>query len=142
MKLMQLSLFLENKPGALSSVCRVLKENNLSISTLQVADTKEYGILRLLVAEWERAVQVLEAAGFVVKTTEVLALPVADRPGGLAELLEIADRNELSVEYMYAFTFGSGKDAVIVFRFDKPELAAQVLEDAGMGGTINIFDRD
>ena len=78
MKIIQLSLFVENRPGALNDVCRTLKENNINISTLSLADTKSFGILRLLVKEHEKAKQVLEAAGFVVKTTEVLAVPVAN----------------------------------------------------------------
>ena len=121
MLIKQLSLFVENKPGSLYPICKVLKDNNISIRTLSLADTEQFGILRLLVKEWEKARDVLSAAGFIVKVTDVIALPVADRPGGLAELLEIVDKHNISVEYMYAFTFGHDQTAVMVFRFDNPE---------------------
>ena len=84
MPIKQLSLFVENQPGSLSKVCQVLKENRINISTLSLADTREYGILRLLIQEHDRARVVLEKAGYVVKVTDVLALTVPDHPGGLA----------------------------------------------------------
>ena len=119
----QLSLFVENAPGSISKVCRVLKEHNLSISTLSLADTSEFGILRLLIKESDTAARVLTAAGFVVKSADVLALTVPNRAGGLSEIFDILDRHNLSVEYMYAFTAGNADKAVIVFRFEDPALA-------------------
>ena len=129
MPIKQLSLFVENRPGSLSAVCKVLKDNNLSIRTLSLADTQQFGILRLLLAEHEQAREALEKAGFIVKVTDVLALEVPDRPGGLADILAILDRHQLSVEYMYAFTFGMDDKAVIVFRFEDPLLAIELLKD-------------
>ena len=127
MQIKQLSLFVENRPGALSAVCQVLKQHNLSIRTLSLADTRQFGILRLLIKEYETAKKVLEEAGFIVKVTDVLALTVEDRPGGLADILSIIDRHNLSVEYMYAFTFGHDNKAVLVFRFNDPEFAEKEL---------------
>ena len=121
MLIKQLSLFIENKPGSLYPICKVLQENNINIRTLSLADTEQFGILRLLVKEWEKARDVLTEAGFIVKVTDVIALPVGDHPGGLAELLKIIDKYNISVEYMYAFTFGLENTAVMVFRFDDPE---------------------
>ncbi|MBQ9501056.1 MAG: hypothetical protein IJU70_02750 [Lentisphaeria bacterium] len=121
----QLSLFVENTPGSISKVCRVLKDNNLSISTLSLADTSEFGILRLLIKEYDAAAKVLTAAGFVVKSADVLALTVPNRAGGLSEIFDILDRHDLSVEYMYAFTAGNADKAVIVFRFEDPALALE-----------------
>ena len=121
----QLSLFVENAPGSISKVCRVLKEHNLSISTLSLADTSEFGILRLLIKESDAAAKVLTAAGFVVKCADVLALTVPNRAGGLSEIFDILDRHNLSVEYMYAFTAGNSEKAVIVFRFEDPALALE-----------------
>jgi hypothetical protein len=132
MLIKQLSLFVENKPGSLNAVCQVLKKNDISIRTLSLADTQQFGILRLLVKEHERAREALEKAGFIVKVTDVLALPVCDRPGGLADILDLLDRHGLSVEYMYAFTYGHGDCAVIVFRFEHPEQALKVLAEAGV----------
>ncbi len=127
MQIKQLSLFVENQPGSLSKVCRVLKEHSISIRTLSLADTQQFGILRLLVKEHSAAKAALEEAGFIVKVTDVFALTVPDRPGGLADILAILDRHNLSVEYMYAFTFGRHDRAVIVFRFDDPEHAQKEL---------------
>ena len=121
----QLSLFVENTPGSISKVCRVLKENDLSISTLSLADTSEFGILRLLIKESDAAAKVLTAAGFVVKCADVLALTVPNRAGGLSEIFDILDKHNLSVEYMYAFTAGNSEKAVIVFRFEDPALALE-----------------
>ncbi len=128
MPIKQLSLFVENRPGSLSAVCRVLKENNIDIRTLSLADTQQFGILRLLVKEHEQARTALEKAGFIVKVTDVLALTVPDHPGGLADILNILDKHKLSVEYMYAFTFGRNDKAVIVFRFEDPMQAIKELK--------------
>ncbi len=128
MKITQLSLFIENKPGSLNAVCQILAKNNINIRTLSLADTEQFGIMRLLVEDWQTARDVLSAAGVVVKVTEVLALPVDDHVGGLAAVLSVLDRNNLSVEYMYAFTFGKGDKAVMVFRFEDPDKALEALE--------------
>ncbi len=129
MPIKQLSLFVENRPGSLSAVCKILKKENLSIRTLSLADTQQFGILRLLIKEYDQARVALEKAGFIVKVTDVLAIEVPDRPGGLSDILEILDRHKLSVEYMYAFTFGNDDRAVIVFRFEDPEGAIKLLKD-------------
>lgn len=119
----QISLFVENTPGSISKVCKVLRDKNLSIGTLSLADTSEFGILRLLIKESDIAAKVLTEAGFVVKTADVLALTVPHRAGGLSEIFDILDKNNLSVEYMYAFTAGKADKAIIVFRFENPEEA-------------------
>src|SRR5512135_1384483 len=104
MKLHQLSLFLENKPGRLTHPCRALAKAGINILTLSLADTRQFGILRLLVRDWQKAKTVLEQAGCVVNITEVVAIEVADRPGGLEQILEVIEKGKLNVEYMYAFT--------------------------------------
>ena len=126
----QLSLFVENQPGSLSKVCQVLKEGGFSIRTLSLADTPQYGILRLLIREHEAAKAALEAAGFIVKITDVFALSVPDRPGGLADILAIFDRYNVSIEYMYAFSFGRGDRAIMVFRITaSDEVFAQLQKE-------------
>jgi len=139
MRIKQLSLFIENKPGTLNEVCQVLKENDINISTLSLADTEQFGIMRLLIRDWENAKNVLEDAGFVVNVTEVLALPVGDHPGGLAYLLEILNENKINIEYMYAFSYGKGDKAIMVFRFENPEKAIEVLADKSVD-TIKPID--
>ena len=125
----QLSLFVENTPGSISKVSRVLSENNLSISTLSLADTSEFGILRLLIKESDAAAKVLAGAGFVVKTADVLALTVPNRAGGLSEIFDILDRHNLSVEYMYSFlrAFIPGT-AHLILRLDDGAKAEQIFD--------------
>lgn len=132
MKVMQLSLFLENKPGRLSFPCHVLAQAGINILTLSLADTQQFGIMRLIVREWERAKAALEQAGCVVNATPVVAVEVADKPGGLQDVLEIMDKAGVNVEYMYAFTFRSRDRAVLVFRFEDPDAAVATLRAKGV----------
>jgi hypothetical protein len=143
MKLQQLSVFLENRPGQLKRACDLLAQANINIQTLSLADAKQFGILRLIMPEWERAKTVLEEGGFVTKTTEVLAVQVADRPGGLAEILTQVEAVGLNVEYMYAFTFGREDRAVLIFRFDNPDKAIETLKagDINVIGGVELYAR-
>ena len=133
MKLQQLSLFLENRPGQLVAPCAALGEAGIDILTASLADTAQFGILRLIVRDPRRAREVLEAAGMVVNVTEVVPLEVDDRPGGLAEALAAIEGAGVGVEYMYAFAAGrsSGK-AAIIFRFDDPDKALAVAREHGL----------
>lgn len=131
MKLNQLSLFLENRPGRLIEPVRLLAAEGVNVVTLCLADTAEFGILRLIVHEPERAVRVLEAAGWAVNQTEVVAVEVNDQPGGLAEVLGIFETGGLNVDYVYAFTLRHGERAVLVFRFQDPDQAIATLRDSG-----------
>lgn len=103
MKVEQISIFLENKSGRLADVAGVLAESGINIRALSLADTTDFGILRLIVNDTEKAKQVLKSNGFTVGKTEVIAVEVADRPGGLAEILTIVKDEGINVEYMYAF---------------------------------------
>jgi len=143
MRIPQLSLFIDNKPGHLMVPCRLLAEAGINIVTLSLADTKQFGILRLIVREWQRAREVLEAAGLAVAVTEVLAIEVADRPGGLVELLGTFEKAGINVEYMYAFTARLGNRAVLVFRFDDLDAAISALTRAGINpvSPIHLYDR-
>ena len=143
MRIPQLSLFVENKPGHVLAPCRLLAEAGINIVTLSLADTEQFGILRLIVREWQRAREVLEAAGLVVAVTDVLAIEVHDRPGGLVELLAIFEQAGINVEYMYAFTARLGNRAVLVFRFDDLDAAISALTRAGINpvSPINLYDR-
>jgi len=132
MKIRQLSLFIENKPGQLVAPCRRLADHGINILTLSLADTERYGILRLVVDDWERAEQVLGARGFVVNVSEVLAVEVADYPGGLADLLALLDEAGANIEYMYAFTYGRGGRAVMILRLEDPDRAIKALGDRGV----------
>jgi hypothetical protein len=131
MKVEQISIFLENKPGGLSEVTRILKENNINIRALSLADTTDFGILRLIVNDVEKTKEKLKAAGLSVGRTTVVALEVPDSPGGLNSILETLSKEGINVEYMYAFIQSSGKNAVIIFRFDNTDLAIEILSSAG-----------
>lgn len=131
MKLKQLSVFLENKPGRLREACSILAENNINLITLSLADTEQFGILRLIVNDSETAKKVLEENGFVAKITEVIAVEVQDEPGGLNHVLKVEEASGISVEYMYAFTIKSGENAVMIFRFDDMDKAVAALQQAG-----------
>ncbi len=136
MKIHQLSIFLENKPGRLSEPCKALAAAGINILTLSLADTQQFGIMRLIVRDWQKAKEVLEQAGSVVKVTEVVATEVEDRPGGLAGVLSVIEASSINIEYMYAFTFRSEDRAVLVFRFDKPDEAIALLRSKG----VNVLE--
>jgi hypothetical protein len=129
MKVEQISVFLENKPGALAEVTRILGETGVNIRALSLADTKDFGILRLIVNDHEKAKEVLGQKGFTVRKTEVVAVEVPDRPGGLAEIMKVLAEAKINVEYLYAFVQQSGENAIIIFRFDETDRAIAVLSE-------------
>jgi hypothetical protein len=143
MKLNQLSVFLENQPGALSTPCRLLADAGINILTFALADTQQFGILRLVVHEWQKARDLLEKNGYVVKLTEVVALEVPDAPGGLAALLEIVERARINVEYVYAFTAKHDGKGLMLFRFNNPDAAIRALQadKVNIVGTVELFKR-
>jgi hypothetical protein len=128
MKVEQISIFLENKSGRLADVASVLAQAGINIRALSLADTTDFGILRLIVNDTEKAKQVLKDNGFTVGKTEVIAVEVLDKPGGLADILNIMKNNGINVEYMYAFVQKSGGNAIIIFRFDELEKAIETLQ--------------
>lgn len=132
MKVEQISIFLENKSGRLADVAAVLAGAGINIRALSLADTTDFGILRLIVNDTEKAKQVLKENEFTVGKTEVIAVEVLDRPGGLAEILTIMKNNGINVEYMYAFVQRSGGNAIIIFRFDELEKAIETLQKGGI----------
>ena len=137
MKLHQISVFLENKPGQLKAVCQALADAGINILTLSLADTKQFGVLHLITPEWERAQDALKQSGFIASVNEVLAVEVADRPGGLVEILDAIEGAGLNVEYMYAFTFGDKGRAALIFRFSDADAAVAQLKASG----INLIDK-
>jgi hypothetical protein len=132
MKVEQISIFLENKSGRLADVAGVLAQAGINIRALSLADTTDFGILRLIVNDTEKAKEVLKENGFTVGKTEVIAVEVSDRPGGLAAILNIMKNNGINVEYMYAFVQKSGGNAIIIFRFDELEKAIGTLQEGGI----------
>lgn len=141
MKIKQVSIFLENKPGHLNHASKVIADAGISLVTLSLSDTEQFGILRIIVKEWEKAEKLLLEAGFVVKVTDVIAVEVDDQPGGLHKILEVIENSEINIEYMYAFTVKRGTKAVLMFRFDDADQALGILENGGINiiGSKELF---
>jgi len=132
MKVEQISIFIENKSGRLAEVARVLGEKGVNIRALSLADTSDFGILRLLVDNTDVAQTTLKENGFTVNKTEVVAVEVPDDPGGLCNILQVLDDAKVNVEYMYAFVERNAGNAVIIFRFDEVDNAIAVLNGKGV----------
>ncbi len=132
MLIKQLSVFTENRPGGLAPIIETLGKNNIDISALSLADTSEYGILRLIVNDPDLAVSVLRETGIIVKITDVLAIAMDDTPGGLSKVLEVFVKNNINVDYMYAFVGTVNKKALMVVKVSDAKTASQVLDDAGI----------
>ena len=128
----QISVFMENKKGRLSSLTRILADNGIDLVALSIADTADYGIMRAIVNDTPGAEKALRAAGFMVSTTRVLGVVVPDTPGGLSDVLEIFSRGDVSVEYLYSFVRHQGKNALIMFKVTPGEKAVELLEKAGI----------
>jgi len=137
MQVPQISVFLENKVGRMADVTDVLAANDINIIALSVADTSEFGILRLIVNKPELAYERLKKQGFTVMTNFVVAVEVQDVPGGLSKILRVLTGAKLNVEYMYAFVERGTGRAALIFRFDKEQEAIKVLQSAG----VNILQK-
>jgi hypothetical protein len=128
----QISLFLENKKGRLAEVTRTLAREQVNIRALSLADTSDFGVLRFIVDNPEKCLAVLKANGFVAQVTEVVAVEVEDKPGGLARVLEALDRDGVNVEYMYAYVEKRMENAIVICRIDDRERAVDVLKRNGI----------
>jgi len=128
MKVKQISVFMENKPGRLAEMASTLGEAGINIMALTLAESSDFGVVRMIVSDFEKACQVLREKNFTVTETEVLAIEIPDRPGSLGEVLKVFAQKGLNVEYMYAFVTRK-EDALIVFRFDDPDKAVELLKD-------------
>src|SRR4030042_1056655 len=133
MEVKQISLFLENKKGRLWEAMDVLAKAKINIRALSIADTSDFGILRLIVPDPEKAKKALTKSNFTVRESDVIAVEVSDTPGGLAGVLKILTDADINVEYMYAFVEKSGKKAVVVLRTDTISKGEKALKKAGAG---------
>lgn len=139
MKLQQLSLFLENRPGQVRVPCKALTDAGINILAMSLADTEQFGILRIIVKDWKKGKEVLEKAGCVVKMTEVVAVEVEDKPGGLLKILDAFEKAKMTIEYMYAFNSNRATGrATLALRFDDADAALAVLEQSGVNAHSNI----
>jgi hypothetical protein len=131
MKVEQLSIFLENKVGRLAEVTTILAQAGINIKALSLADTSEFGILRLIVDKSEEAQATLKEKSITVGRTSVVAVGVPHTPGGLDNILQILEKRGVNVEYMYGFPYQSA-EAIMIFRFDRTEFAVEVLQHNGV----------
>lgn len=126
----QISVFLENKPGRLAKFTDVLDQNKIDMHALSVADTPDFGIVRMIVDDSALVAEVLKKAGYILSITPVLAVEIPNVPGGLNKVLQILDKNEINVDYTYAFNSRKKGTAYMVFRVANNDIARQVLLDA------------
>jgi len=127
MKISQISIFLENKKGRLYEVATLLGKNNINIRALTIAESKDFGVLKVVVDKTQEATALLKKHGFVNRITDIVAVEVDDKPGGLARILKALLEADINVEYMYGFVEQNSDNALLVFRFDDPDKAIQVL---------------
>ena len=132
MHLKQISVFLENKTGRLSHVTQILEECGIDILALCVADSNEYGILRMIVDKPSKAIDELEKAKFTVSLTKVIGVAIPDQAGGLSKVIRLLTEQDISMEYLYAFTSRTAGEAMIIIRVENAEKAADILTRAGL----------
>ncbi len=131
MSLQQLTIFVENKQGTLVNITDILAKNNVNMRALSIADTQDFGILRLIVNDNDTATKALQNAGYLYKMTEVVGVKIGDQPGKLSKALEVLDENNINMEYLYAFMARTEKHAYVVLRVEDNEKAEKALTDAG-----------
>ena len=131
MKVQQISVFLENKAGRLANVAQVLKENKVNIRALTIADTSDFGILRMIVNQPDVAYDVLKKAGFTVKRNPVIAVEIDDREGVFYEIMKLCDENGLNIEYTYSFVEQYSTKAILFLRFEDTDKAIELFRKNG-----------
>lgn len=131
MSLKQLTVFVENKQGTLVDITDTLAKHNVNIRALSIADTQDFGILRLIVNDNETALKTLADEGYLIKTTDVVGVKIGDAPGKLSTALNVLDENDINMEYLYAFMSRTEKHAYVVLRVADNALAEAALEKAG-----------
>ncbi len=134
-KIKQISVFVENKPGRLKAMTNILKDSGVDIRALSIADTKDFGILRVIVNDPDKACSALKDAECTVTTTDVLAIGISDKPGGLARVMDVLYENKISVEYMYAFASASVDMAYVILRVADNDKA----EEALLSGNVKLL---
>ena len=138
MLIKQLSVFLDNSPGRLNAATKVLSEAGINMRALTLADTSDFGVLRVIVDKPEEAMILLRSHNFAAKMTEVLVVEMEDTPGGLTKILDILEDGGINIEYMYAFVGTKPRKALMIFRVNKPEVAISLLKSKG----IRLFNSE
>lgn len=129
MAVRQISVFLENKIGRLAEITQILGNKEINIRALAIADTTEFGILRMIVDRPQKAYEALEERGFTVSQTEVVVVEVEDKPGGLAQVMAILGEEGINVEYLYAFVAPRGRGALVVLKIEEKKATIDLLQE-------------
>jgi hypothetical protein len=132
MEIKQISVFLENTTGRLSEVTRVLAKSKINLRAISIADTADFGILRLIVDKTEDAVKALNDAGFTTRQTNVVAVEIEDVPGSLAKLMELFENSQVNIEYLYASLEGKSGKAVVIFKLKDHDKGLKILRENGL----------
>jgi hypothetical protein len=135
MLIQQLSVFLDNSPGRLNAATKVLSKAGINMRALTLADTSDFGVLRVIVDKPEEAMKILKENNFAAKITEVLVVEMEDSPGGLTQILDILEEGQVNIEYMYAFVGTKPRKALVIFRVNKPDQAIELLKN----GHVRLF---
>jgi hypothetical protein len=138
MQIQQISVFLENNVGRLGEVTKVLADAEINMRAISIADTADFGILRLIVDNTEKAVDALNDAGFTTRETGVVAVEIDDIPGSLARVMELFQTSQVNIEYLYASPKGETGKAVVVFKLEDPSKGLQIIQENGLN-TVNAF---
>ncbi|HOV69056.1 MAG TPA: acetolactate synthase [Clostridia bacterium] len=128
----QISVFIENKKGRLANLTKELGENNIDLKALSIADTTDFGILRFITNDAEKTIKVITEKGYTAKLTDVIAVQVEDKPGGLAYVLDLLNQQDISIEYLYSFVRTKGTSALIIFRVNDSDRAVETLKKNGV----------
>ena len=128
MTINQISVFLENKSGRLADVTKALADSDINLRAMTIADTADFGILRLVVNNPEKAAQILEENGFTIRITKVIGIEIDDKPGGLHKIMELFKENGLNIEYLYASLENKNKKAVVIFKVEDVDLGLKIIE--------------
>lgn len=132
MLIKQISIFLENKKGRLAEVTQVLADEKVNIRALSLADSRDFGVLRIIVDDPNRCLDILKAKRFIAQTTEVVGIEIEDKPGGLYKVLDIIEANDINIEYMYATVDRSKDNAIVIFRVDDTKKTVEILHKNGI----------
>lgn len=132
MAIKQLSVFVANKAGKLVEVTKLLADNRIDLRAMSIADTQDYGIMRLIVDDLEKAKKILEDNGNIFKITDVIGVEIPDSPGGMSKVISILSENGINIEYLYAFISRSKEYAYVVLRVRDKEKAEEILSQKGV----------
>lgn len=132
MAMKQISVFLENRKGRLAEVTKILSDNSITIKALSLADTQDFGMLRIIVPDPDNCLKILRANGCVVQETDVIGVEVSDRPGGLWKILDILGREGINIEYIYATVERKQDSAIVIFKVEQKDATEKALRAAGI----------